>query len=468
MSVGSLPDRAMLALRRAAAALPRPMKYLLSRAVRPAATADVEGWSVPLVGDGMLRLPSPTPQVPPATPAADAPVAADLRLRVLLVTDTFDASGVEEFVAFLARALVRAGCEVAVLVAGVDRMPAVGRLGHEVRREGITVVAATESDGAAWMTEWGPDVVDAHADTVWPLRVADAAGIPSVLTLHGPHNILGRSPGRLAEMRGGVRTIVAVSETVAAQYRAADPDFPPERVVAIGNPVDPARAPRGSRADMRAALGLSDERLFVSLARHGVQKNAYGLVSAFADTAAVDSRAHLLICGRVDDAAYAAQVVALRDRLGLRGRVHMRDNLVGAPELLAAADVFVLDSFFEGWSLSSSEALGAGVPCILSDVGGAREQLDGDGPRRGIVVPNPLGDQPLSWDAISAARFRPQANRDALSAALRAAASGAAEFAPATEIAEFARARFSAAACIAGHAAVLRNAAQTTKARVSS
>ena len=52
------------------------------------------------------------------------------------------------------------------------------------------------------------------------------------------------------------------------------------------------------------------------------------------------------------------------------------------PHLLAAADGFVLDSFFEGWSLASMEALFAGVPMVLSEVGGAREQI-GDDPSVG-------------------------------------------------------------------------------------
>src|SRR5690606_37113042 len=42
---------------------------------------------------------------------------------------------------------------------------------------------------------------------------------------------------------------------------------------------------------------------------------------------------------------------------------------------LRAFDVFVLPSRYEGFSVSITEALFAGVPMLVSDVGGAREQL---------------------------------------------------------------------------------------------
>ena len=63
--------------------------------------------------------------------------------------------------------------------------------------------------------------------------------------------------------------------------------------------------------------------------------------------------------------------------------------------LLAGADAFALEFFFEGWSLASVEALFAGLPVVLIKVGWAREQV-GDDQRRGLVVSNPLGD-PQVW-----------------------------------------------------------------------
>ena len=212
----------------------------------------------------------------------------------------------------------------------------------------------------------------------------------------------------------------------------------------------------------RVALGgLTDEYLVVSLARHCLQKNTYGLVAAFDDFARTHRGAHLVIAGRNDDDRYYRHVRRLHESLASRDRIHLRDHLPEPRLLLAAADSFVLDSFFEGWSLASMEALFAGVPVVSSDVGGAREQV-GDDTRRGYVVRNPLGD-PLaaSWEAIGPARYADQVNRGEFVHALATLAAhraDALECRPALA-AESAR-RFAASGCIEQHAEVIRAAAR--------
>jgi glycosyltransferase involved in cell wall biosynthesis len=250
---------------------------------------------------------------------------------------------------------------------------------------------------------------------------------------------------------------VAVSELVRQQYLADNRDFPPDRIVLIPNGVDDERRPGGDRAAARSRLGLTEEYLFVSLARHCVQKNSYGLLNAFGELARHRPEVHLVIAGRRDDLRYYRKVLRLRDSLPCRDRIHLRDHVATPAELLAAADGFVLDSFFEGWSLASMEALFAGLPVVLSDVGGAREQIGGD-PARGYLVANPLGD-PLSvdWDSVGTARFRAQVNRDELVSAMdRLAADREVYVQDRQRLASESAERFSADSCLAHHAAVLR------------
>ena len=55
-----------------------------------------------------------------------------------------------------------------------------------------------------------------------------------------------------------------------------------------------------------------------------------------------------------------------------------------------------------------------GLPAILSEVAGAREQVGEDG-RRGLLVENPLGDpEATDWRSMTRVRFRSQVNRAAL------------------------------------------------------
>jgi hypothetical protein len=89
--------------------------------------------------------------------------------------------------------------------------------------------------------------------------------------------------------------------------------------------------------------------------------------------------------------------------------------------------------------------------------GRAREQI-GDDPRRGYLVANPLGD-PLrvNWESMGAARRRPQVNRDEFGTAMERLVAGRGEYLRGRErLAAESAIRFSADACLARHAAVLR------------
>lgn len=149
-------------------------------------------------------------------------------------------------------------------------------------------------------------------------------------------------------------------------------------------------------------------------------------------------------------------MLRLRNSLPCRDRIHLRDHIAAPAELLAVADSFVLDTFFEGGPLVSMEALCMGLPVVLSDAGMAREQI-GDDPRRGYVVANPLGD-PLcvDWESMGAACYRPQVNRDEFATAMEHPVANREDYLRGRErLAAESAVRFSADACLARHAAVL-------------
>jgi glycosyltransferase involved in cell wall biosynthesis len=129
--------------------------------------------------------------------------------------------------------------------------------------------------------------------------------------------------------------------------------------------------------------------------------------------------------------------------------------------VLAAADAFVLDSFFEGWSLASTEALSAGLPVVLSEVGGAREQV-GENGLRGFLVPNPAGGDPdaIDWRTIGRARFCSQVNRVALVEAMCAVVADRDSWREKREeLRQDSVKRFSIDVCVQRHAEVLTRAA---------
>ncbi|SOD70307.1 glycosyltransferase involved in cell wall bisynthesis [Jatrophihabitans sp. GAS493] len=407
--------------------LPAPLRKWLAGRFLAGEAMTVEDWSQPLIsapadgtGRPTRRPAEPPPGLPPPSTGRGAArsehpdTGSAAALRCLLVTESLDVGGMDEVVAFLARRLPEVGIATAVLHAPLDHSQPLGRLGQALLAEGISVFDHPRTDGAAELRRWQPDVVSVHGGPDWTLAVAHESQIPVVETLHGMHSLFGARAADVSARAAMLSGIVSVSELVRQQYLEINPAFGGDRVITIPNGVDPGRVAMPDRAAARDWLGLTDEYVVTSLARHCLQKNTYGLVCAFDDIAARIPDAHLVLAGRPDDANYSARVKRLQTTMQHGDRVHLRDHASRPEVLLAASDAFVLDSFFEGWALASMEALVAGLPVVLADVGGAREQLAGP-VAKGSLISNPLGD-PLvvDWPSIRAARYRRQSNRGEL------------------------------------------------------
>jgi glycosyltransferase involved in cell wall biosynthesis len=423
----------------------------------------VEDWTKPLIHvTGAVPLPWSEP---------DRAVVADHRtpprrrvqggadVRCLIATETLDAGGLDEVVGFLARGLPQFGLRVAILHTPTDGASPLGRLGQVLRKEGIEIANVGRENCEAWIRAWKPDVLSVHGAPNWVLQAAATCSVPAIETLHGMHNEFNAARSEVAGRRGLLAGLVSVSEMVRRQYLAIDSSCDPASVVTIPNGVPAHRQQEMLREKARKMLGLTDEYLFLSLSRHCIQKNTYGLATAFSRVADAVPEAHLLICGRPDDTAYAGQVVGLKGKMRNGDRLHLRDHSPHPRVLLTAADGFVLDSFFEGWALSSMEALVAGVPVIVSDVGGAVEQL-ADRPEWGRLVSNPLGNPlEVDWESMTAARFQRQSNQDELVESMisftRDQTADRTRGSFAAEAAE----RFDGALCLRRHAGVLKAAA---------
>jgi glycosyltransferase involved in cell wall biosynthesis len=413
----------VLSARRRGVRPPAIVKRVLRRVVASdVESIQLEGWTAPLVGDGPLG-------VPPIDPATlelgyeTHPHIGDgsATLRCLVAVGDCDVAGSAQVAAFLTRRLGEHGIATALAYTPDLSLPDAGsaRLADQLRTEGWSVDEVRDAPAAAAVLDGGRfDVISAHGAPDWWVDLASERSIPMLDTLHLPGGVMFEDwPAESARGRR-LAGIIAVSDLLRREYLSHDPGIDPRTVTVIPNSIDERRLPRADRARARAWLGLTDEFLFVSLGRFTTQKNPFGLIAAFDRVAAEHPQAHLLIAGRLMDRGYVAQVLALRDSLACRERVHLRDHSAWPSALLAAADAYVLDSFFEGFALSSMEALYAGVPVVLTEVGGAREQID-DG-RAGYLVPNPLGDPlAISWDAVGRHAYHGQRNHDELVAAMR-------------------------------------------------
>jgi glycosyltransferase involved in cell wall biosynthesis len=74
------------------------------------------------------------------------------------------------------------------------------------------------------------------------------------------------------------------------------------------------------------------------------------------------------------------------DRHGMNQRVHLLGHRDDLPEVLAAADIFVFPSLFEGLGGVLIEAMALGLPIVASDLPAIREVVEEGG--NALLVPH--------------------------------------------------------------------------------
>lgn len=142
------------------------------------------------------------------------------------------------------------------------------------------------------------------------------------------------------------------------------------RVVVIPNGVDARRyaveVERVRRCSRHPALTGSTVLLFMGRLHRG--KGLDLLVSAFGCLARSHPGVQLVVAGP-DAYGFRMQVEQMVARAGFREQVTFLGMLTGEEKLavLAGADVFVLPSYFEGFSNAVLEALACGLPVVITD-----------------------------------------------------------------------------------------------------
>ena len=239
-----------------------------------------------------------------------------------------------------------------------------------------------------------PDVLHGHfLYAVAPacVRLADALGVPALLTAHGT------DVRWLVDGAGGVRSrdraemidacmrasgITCVAQWMVEHFVAVG--VPDERIAVIPMGVDETVFRPRPRSEMRAQLGLDlNARVVLFVGRATPQKGSEVLREALSGLDSVRG--------------YVA------GQFGIDGCTHL--GMLDSESLamwIAAADLVCLPSFSEGMPVSVSESLASGTPVVGTAVGGLLEQIrEGE---NGLLVPP--GDPAALRDAIVAALNR--------------------------------------------------------------
>ncbi|MER3485301.1 MAG: glycosyltransferase family 1 protein, partial [Chloroflexota bacterium] len=315
---------------------------------------------------------------PTARPGTHTGRSGEAPLRLLFVITRGDeAGGAQSYVRDLARALAHHGHDVAVVTgtsgtltsqlaeAGVPAvvLPLLGRDIHPLR----DVMAVREL--CAIIRRFRPQLVSAHSSKAGIVGrlAARLAGVPCVFTVHGwafnpsepwPKRWLYRAIER--RMAPLTSQIICVSDD--SRQRGIAAGIAPHRLVTIHNGIPDIDE------ELRAQPGRSGPPRVITVARFAPPKDYRTILHALQWVPDV-----LLDC--IGDGPLLPEMRSLARELGVADRVRFLGRRDDVPRLLAGAHVFVLSSRSEGFPLATLEAMRAGLPVVVTEVGGAPEAV---------------------------------------------------------------------------------------------
>jgi N-acetyl-alpha-D-glucosaminyl L-malate synthase BshA len=202
-----------------------------------------------------------------------------------------------------------------------------------------------------------------------------------VTTLHGTDStLLGCDPGYGPAIHHALTcsdAVTTVSEFLKQEtQRVLGFDG---KMEVIHNFFEP-RAPKRSRDEVRRELGLRDEALVFHASNLRPVKRIDLLLETVARIRQRESFKLLIVAGE----SFAPFVSEMK-RLGLEGRVLIREKVNDIEEYLQAADLGLFTSETESFCLSILEAMCFGCPSVATRVGGIPEVIE-DGVS-GMLVP---------------------------------------------------------------------------------
>ncbi|MEE1922832.1 glycosyltransferase family 4 protein [Pseudomonas sp. 148P] len=131
-----------------------------------------------------------------------------------------------------------------------------------------------------------------------------------------------------------------------------------------------------ARKKYRKDLGVADDAVvFLFMARLTHVKGILELSRAFSQVAAQMPRAHLLVIGPDEDGIEGDLQKELES---CKSRVHRVGYTYNPEGYMAAADVFCIPSYREGFSLATIQAAGVGLPAIASNIYGLSDAVQKD------------------------------------------------------------------------------------------
>ena len=331
-----------------------------------------------------------------------------MTIRICLATDSLEPSGVGEHMLALAVALKG----TAMIVIACPESPGGRSLLDRAADVGLGIRLLGD-DTEDWFRRSRFDVLHVHAGIGWEGHAlaaqGRAGGVPRVLrTEHLPNVIT--DEGQRHEHAQGLALIdrvICVSAAAGATFLEAG--IAGDKLTVIRNGM-PHRSALRDRAGVRRALDLSDDQpVVLTTARFTPQKDHATLIGAAPAILAQHPNCCFLLAG---EGPTLGESRALADGLGVHHALRFLGHRADVPDLLGAADLFVLSSRFEGLPLAIIEAMDAALPVVSTAVGGTDEVVV-DGVTGRLVAPGDAAELASAVTAILADRVTAAAMGDA-------------------------------------------------------
>lgn len=225
--------------------------------------------------------------------------------------------------------------------------------------------------------------------------LALGCGRPVVLQTHGMVDPTEKPVARLVDALGtrrALRRAAAVLYLTERERRETAAVLEPGGLAPARRLVNgvPAREPAWERRPAERALAGGGPPTVLFLGRVQEGKRPGDFVAALPTVLARHPGARFVLAG--PDTGALPEALALAERLGVRGALECPGPLDG-PEVLAAlrrADVFVLPSVRDAFSVSVLEAMSVGTPVVITETTGLADDVRAAG--AGRVVPAPPAD----------------------------------------------------------------------------
>lgn len=151
------------------------------------------------------------------------------------------------------------------------------------------------------------------------------------------------------------------------------------QMICVHNGIDTQRFQHSSllRNKLRSEFEIENDKvLFIAVGSFNTAKDYPNLLNAFQKIIFQGNNAHLIIVG---DGPLRSGIEAQINTLKISEQVTLLGVRNDIPELMSAADIFVLSSAWEGFGLVVAEAMACQLPVVATDCGGVKEVVGGYG-----------------------------------------------------------------------------------------